>query len=240
MEALKHIQELNPCRYTIFTDSKSALDTFKNIHGNSKINYITARIIKLIHTLHEDGKVIALVWVKSHCGINNNEEVDKAAKEALHSGEIKDYLITPEDLMSTIKNQHLMKWQEEYLCSEKGRYYKYINPCPNKKPWFTDIPTNKKFVSTLARLRINHGLFPSHKYKINLSQNDNCECGDRGDAEHIILNCNLRQKSVQEFIKKIKNTYLIQPFNLTDILRSNNLEIYLILYEYIEKNKITI
>ena len=46
-------------------------------------------------------------------------------------------------------------------------------------------------VKNICRLRLNHVLVPTYLYKIKFKDSPHCDCGELGDAEHVILNCEL-------------------------------------------------
>lgn len=74
-------------------------------------------------------------------------------------------------------------------------YYTYrnigrirIHNAPAKVPWFSKLNyKNRKFVTTVCRMRSRHCLFPKHKARIGISDSPDCTCGMEGDLDYIFL-----------------------------------------------------
>ena len=68
-------------RAAIYTDSKVTIDYFRNhdIHC-----FLIEKIRNTIRHLATLNWTIHFTWVKAHIGIEDNEAVDKLAKEAAH------------------------------------------------------------------------------------------------------------------------------------------------------------
>lgn len=246
LEALKYINTINIINYSnhfiILTDSKSAIDIISNILNGSKTNYIIVDIINRLGDLQQIGKKVTLAWIKGHCGIENNEIVDKMARKAASSEDIlNNYYPTPEDIFVCLKNDILKEWRDKYLENNKGKYYKEINYNPISVPWYRKTEyINKHFTRTICRLRINHGTFPSHLYKIGMAETDRCNCGEEGSSQHLILECKNRQNSIKPLLEELYTLNIKTPFNLKSLLAEGNFNIYLAIYKYILREKIKI
>lgn len=242
LEAIKYVINLNLNNVVIVTDSKSSVDKLSNININSKINYLIRDIIKELQVACNNNCKITIIWIKAHCGIIGNETVDNLAKSANNLASISNYKYISTDIAKYYKNKTLNLWQEEYKNTQKGLYYKNFKKNPNGKSWFSKITyTGKNFIKTLCRMRFNHGYFPYHMHKINLTENPNCICGEPGSLEHIILDCNVNQQYKILLLNKLGSLNNIEkPFNLVTLLISENEEVYLLLYQFIVKTKLRI
>ena len=66
-------------RFTIFSDSRSALLALRS---DSSLSPILAETKELIRRAEEDNIIIDLCWVPGHVNIRGNEKADAAAKDA--------------------------------------------------------------------------------------------------------------------------------------------------------------
>lgn len=231
LEALKYIREINYEYYAILSDSKSALEKIKNLNQNSRFNYLVFEILKIIQYLQFNNKKIKLVWVKAHCNIINNEIVDQLAKSATTDENFAQYKCTVEDISAISKKEVFENWSRNYVQSNVGKYYKNIQPNLTKKPWFFNSYLGKNVISKICRLRFNHALVPSYKYKIRLTDTSLCECGEDGSTEHTILGCSRIQIQVTQINNYIySNNNIVKPYNLSSLLESRNIDIYKMLY----------
>lgn len=81
--ALTYALYLSEPTIYILTDCLSATLTLQKDPILDNIYMIVATLFK-IRQLHEQGKIIKLVWIPSHVGIENNERAEKAAKNSLN------------------------------------------------------------------------------------------------------------------------------------------------------------
>lgn len=83
---------------------------------------------------------------------------------------------------------HNKCWQDSL--KQKGFSYSRVESSfPNKK-WFTDLEfVNRKYITTMIRMRTGHCLTSAHLYKINIKDNPNCECGLEESLDHIFFEC---------------------------------------------------
>lgn len=235
IEALQYSLTVEEQDILIITDSKSSLEKLKNLNYKSSTNYLINNVVILMKNLQDVSKSVKLVWVKGHCNIVNNEIVDRLAKESLLNKNVETYLYPQEDIVPVIKRIYLNEWENVYQQEIKGTYYKSIQPTIPKSPWFKNSKFNKNYVKNICRLRFNHVLVPTYLHKIKFKDNPHCNCGRLGDAEHILLNCELKSDIIKEFVDKIYKLKICMPFNLSQLLGSRNLEVYKILCDHINK-----
>ena len=103
--ALDYIEETNPSKVIIFSDSLSVLQSINNCKiDNSCIQYIILRLHNISH------KQIIFCWLLSHVGIRGNEKANKAAKSAL-SLQSSNLKLPYANFKPAINKYLLNKWQ---------------------------------------------------------------------------------------------------------------------------------
>ncbi|XP_043273353.1 uncharacterized protein [Venturia canescens] len=99
-EALEMASRLDASDYTIFSDSRSALQALK---GTDKLSgsYLIIMIKEKLRKLEARGKKVQFKWIPAHKGIKYNKVVDLAAKTAIRYGRDTQILIPGSDLKAT-------------------------------------------------------------------------------------------------------------------------------------------
>lgn len=218
--------------YVIFTDSKSAVDKLTNVSKPTQLNHLEIEIIKTYDELIQNKQMVEVVWIKGHAGITGNEIVDKLAKAATISGEpLMKNVIPFTDLNKCFKENLRSDWQKHYSSSVAGQNFKCHHPNLLKVRWFSN-ERNKSFISTICRLRSNHALFPSHKYRIGLVDSPECFCGEHGDLQHILLDCPQYIQSIDVLYQELISQGLKFPINLNLLLFSPNNKILWSIYNH--------
>ena len=105
--AFNHIEQDAYWRYIIFTDSLSAMQA---LEGEKTDNHLIVNLLEKLSRLCERADIV-FCWLRSHIGINGNEEADKAAKDAL-SLEILPFKVPSNDFKPLINNFIQNVWQQ--------------------------------------------------------------------------------------------------------------------------------
>lgn len=182
---------------------------------------------------------IRLLWIPSHSGIAGNEKADSLTKYVNLAHRV-DNPIYYKQLIPLSKKNCLNDWNEEWTnCVWKGQKLKLLLPSIPKNPWFHKLPWSRLDIKNLIRLRIGHGLFPTHLKRINLKDTNLCSCGLEGDLNHILFQCtNLKNRDIL-FTLLIKNN-LYPPFNIPYVLVGQDLFVYKVIAEFLSSNSITL
>ena len=79
----------------------------------------------------------------------------------------------------------------------------------------------------IVRLMFNHGRFPTHLFKIDIFDSPMCiYCNlDEGTANHQIFNCTKFKKESTKLLNYFFASGLTSPFNITNLLASEEEEI---------------
>lgn len=221
----------------ILTDSQSWLQKLQCITPNTNLIAIEAEILQQIDSLHSKGWRCIFVWVKAHIGIYGNEKVDGLAKNATLLPTTDNHSIYPvSDLNRWLRQRLLKKWQVCHTAHPAGNIYKAIFPKISLQPWLIQQETHSKHVfKTMHRMRSGHCLVKVHLHRLGLVPSPNCEnCRDAvaETLEHLILECpSYRQHRIQ-LLNNLPST-IHNPFNLISLISTNNIAVYISLYNYL-------
>ncbi|XP_026467876.1 uncharacterized protein LOC113371466 [Ctenocephalides felis] len=105
-------------------------------------------------TINNSENSMTLIWIKGHANIIGNETADILAREACQNGE--EYTRLPAlELNYLVKEQSLKTWQGEFSksLSNKDSTYDLTNMKITQKTWFKNVKEDRKFISTISRLR---------------------------------------------------------------------------------------
>ncbi|XP_073969226.1 uncharacterized protein [Rhodnius prolixus] len=232
-EALRYINTLNHKKTVIYTDSNSSLQKLQNFKFSINNTHLLVEILELNREIVAADRMVKFVWIRSHVGIVLNEKVDDLAREATVDGQTTDYRLTNEDVNTLSRQRAVASWSQLYA-NEKGAFYKQYNPVAGqRKLWFRNLEnSNKRFISSMCRLRSNHAICGEYLYKIGKVNNNLCDrCHEVDSAEHIIMECAKHDIQRKEFFNRLEKE-LTSPYNYICILSSNNVKIYEILYGF--------
>ena len=182
-EIVENTQFIN---YTIYSDSKSALEAIKKYEPQ---NHIAAEITKTIHTLRTlRAKLVSFCWIPAHVGIPGNEYADAAAKEAI-AKEPTQATIPPRDYTANIKRSIIEKWQRIWDGTNDENKLKKIKQ--EVKEWSTSNNESRETEVVMTRLRIGHThLTHGHLMTTPHDPPATCErCGAHQSVKHILIDC---------------------------------------------------
>ena len=188
----------------VFTDSKTSLQLIKG-ESTTHIKVVNT-IRKLLIDLNKQNRVI-LHWVKAHCGIQGNEEADKAANLA-HCHNTLGYQplnITSTDHLSKLKSKVLTHWEEQWKSTTgSGAFLRSLRE-GIKKDDITLALAKRKHQVIIHRLRTGHAGVKAHLHRIKREEDDECEeFQERETIEHYLLKCRLHEEARSKLITKLQ------------------------------------
>ena len=149
LNALKLIEESVDTEFTIYTDSRSALQAINEFNPKNK----TIKDIQILsHRILSNNKSIKMCWIPAHVGVKGNEEADKAAKEAVEK-ERMEVKMPPTDYHPTLRAQMMRKWQTRWSIEPIANKLKSIKT--TVKPWARK-ESDRTTEVIMSRLRMGH------------------------------------------------------------------------------------
>ena len=213
--ALKSIIKMKNKTFTIYSDSKSSLQTIQI--PNSK-HEIVRQIQTLCFKLFCNNNNLLFCWVPGHCGIKGNELADKEAKTAANNPRICLKPITTSDMKIVIKNQVYSFWKT-FWNSQTQNKLKNIGTQIGPKS-FSNFPNRLEEIK-FTRIRLGHAKI-THSFILKNEDPTICTtCHVRISVLHILLICpRFHQERIKYFgngvicIKSILNRKNTQNYNL--------------------------
>ena len=173
-------------QYAVFSDSLSALTQLGT--GNTD-NHLVQKLLVRLCNLKQKGKEIVFSWIPSYVGIEGNERVDAAAKQAT-SRSVQFVLVPYQDWYGEIKKKTWDIWESRWRREEKSMAAIKEKPGKWKRP---ASKLNRREETILSRLRMGHTNL-THSYRFNAHNAGQAQiCSWCGNAvfgvKHILLTC---------------------------------------------------
>lgn len=133
------------------------------------------------------------------------------------------------------------KWSEAYnqfKSDNPNNRFTQIENSINKTPWFKNLNVNRKFITTISRLRFGHASFAQHLMRIGVVQTEICTtCGVVCDLDHIFFGCTRNFGATNELVKQLVILKIPMPTNLLHLLSLKNINIYKELMRFLNNTK---
>ncbi|XP_031341008.1 uncharacterized protein LOC116169121 [Photinus pyralis] len=219
--ALKFVENNVNNNFLILSDSKSALQSIKNLYPT---NSYVKDIHKILYKIQELNKNVTFIWIPSHIGILGNEEADAKAKEAseFQLQTVDDSTVSPEDTKHFINTTIFQKWYEDWENIQNNKLRK-IQQTPTY--WKPKVKLNRKQQVIISRLRLGHTKL-THKHIYEKTPPPNCDvCDIPLSVEHILCECTkFNIERIQYGIPRdITNVFEIDILKLLGYLENTNL-----------------
>ena len=184
----------------IFSDSQAAIQRLQKSSLKAEQSHVLVieNWIEKIKTKHQID--IHLSWVSDHMNITGNELADQTAKKRAELQQINiENIVSLSFIKRKIRESALLKWQEEYVKTKKGKFYSQFDSFLRWKIYKKTV--KKKVWSAFMQLKLNHDYFKSYLVRLSDYTTDRCYvCSTREDSEHLILHCKVTQ-SIKRRIK---------------------------------------
>uniref|UniRef100_A0A6P7F497 Uncharacterized protein LOC114325765 n=1 Tax=Diabrotica virgifera virgifera TaxID=50390 RepID=A0A6P7F497_DIAVI len=241
LEALKYIKNSYTKKTLILSDCLSVLQNIKNTFLPKTFSNPYIFLIKdMLKQLEDSGFNIKFIWVNAHIGLKDNEYVDYLAKSSITSGTLLSYSLSVSDVITIFKRNQLSirKDQWNLYCLTKPTRYTTLQPVIPQNTWFKSFKAPRKYITTINRLRFGHACYPSHLYKINVIEDNNCKhCGKQGDLDHIFFECTKFQQHSNSLYKNLIKLDMHAPFNIQSLLATGSQQIYNIIIDFLSDTR---
>ena len=192
--SLRIIQGSDDTDYTIFTDSRSSMQTLEKYNTR---NPIAAKIQEKLTDLLSGGKNIRICWTPSHVGIPGNEEVASLALEATKKDRLTQVCLPHTDFYPIVKRSLREKWAHQWTNTTHNKLREIKN---DLGPWPSSYQKDRRVEVSLCRLRIGHTL-TTHQHLMERRPQETCtRCDVPLTVKHILLTCPVHNaKRIQHF-----------------------------------------
>lgn len=214
----------------IITDSRSVLEALQNISSGKLKNGLLLDILQLCCMFMVVRREVMFIWAKGHAGISGNEIVDKLAKDACSDGEECEYILEEDVVRYYLKQIETLRSNEwsVYISQTKNQYARLHPFLPKSALYESEYQFSRAAWSTIFRLKVEHGRFPSHLYKIGVLETPACNCDHLSicDLNHIIFSCPLNTLATLKLMKELLRNNVHFPTNLCNVLSTENVLVY--------------
>uniref|UniRef100_L7M042 Putative tick transposon n=1 Tax=Rhipicephalus pulchellus TaxID=72859 RepID=L7M042_RHIPC len=186
--ALHFINDQMRKRWTIFCDSKTALQSLLSTLRRGPHEQLVFETAEMLHHLTEKGHHITFQWLPSHCGIIGNERADQAARSA-HT-EDRDLSIP---LSRTDAARKLRMLARQYTTSNWNEPH-FMHPrlhCLDPTLSLRIPPRLRRGDATvLCRLWLGVAFTRAYAFRIGMADTAACEhCGNEETIRHVLCDC---------------------------------------------------
>ena len=181
--ALKYIRISHMSKFIIFSDSKSVLEALNSQDSkNPLINFA----LQTIYTIMNNGKLIKFCWIPSHIGIKGNENVDRAARDAIHFPDSGNFKVPYTDKFPQVKKYVHECWQQFWHEQNNQKLYE-IKPIIGE---FNVSSLSRREQVVIHRIRIGHTRL-THSFRMEGRPNAPlCEyCDEELTVKHFMIHC---------------------------------------------------
>lgn len=213
--ALKWIEEVQPRRAVICSDSASVLKTLGGSNMGARPD-LFMELMVLLYKIEKAGGSVGFLRVPAHVGVEGNEVADKVAKMTLKRDIDLAVCIGVTECRSVIKENTIVVWQRQWEKETKGRHYYAIQ---NKvKTEQSCLGKSRRQAVIMTRLRLGHCGFAWDLAKIGKHEDGLCRtCNQQQTVNHVFMECQQYKRQREQLYSEVSGDGQ-QAVTLRDIL----------------------
>ena len=182
LAAVEKIVTMKHTNFTIFSDSKSALQALGVFNPT---NPLVLKILQWIYVNNNRGIQIKFCWVPAHVNIAGNERADQLAKSAATELPPRECALPYHDFFPAIRLAIRSVWQQHWDAVGQNKMRRITDEIA---PWkYSMMP--RRWETALCRLRIGHTRI-THSYLMSNNFEPFCDdCLVPLTVEHLLVEC---------------------------------------------------
>ena len=186
--ALLFINDQMRKRWTIFCDSKAALQSLLSTLRRGPHEQLVFETAEMFHHLTEKGHRITFQWLPSHCGIIGNERADQAARSAHTEDRNLSIPLSRTDaarkLRMLARQCTMSNWNEPHFMH--ARLHSFDPTLSLRLP----SRLRRGDATVLCRLWLGVAFTHAYAFRIGMADTTACEhCGDEETIRHVLCDC---------------------------------------------------
>lgn len=187
-EAIRLVSRESPQAWTLFCDSKPALQVLNGVMRQGPYYALAAEVLELCSLALQQGHVLTIQWVPGHCGLAGNDWADQEAKKVSANADVVRLPFARTDttaLLSTIL-RHASASHWSHPDNRHGRLHRLDPDCKFRLP-----PGIQRNHATLFhRLRLGVAFTRRYKHLIGVTSDPDCEtCHVPETISHVLCHC---------------------------------------------------
>lgn len=190
----------------IFSDSQSVVGLL-TLGWEATSHASTVRETKrAAEQLKTKGITLEISWTPGHSDISSNEIADQLAKQAAQeAANLEDSGITTVgDVKLAVKKSGLMKWQDRWDRSERGRHLFQYRPKVGVK--IQHVYKSPLSECAISQLRTGYARLGEYQHKIGNKDSNLCQCGGVETVGHYLFQCPTYHMERERCWTKIQQT----------------------------------
>ncbi len=202
--AVQWVEEVRPQQVVICSDSTAALMALQG--GRSRLRPdLICELQPALYRAELVGSRLGFLWVPAHVGVEGNEAVDVAAKEALGREEV-DVNVTMgiSEYYRIIKEEIARRWQKKWEGEKRGRFYYNIQNDVSGEN--ITQGNNRREQIIMTRLKLGHCGLAWGLFRIGKHHNGLCECGEKVTVQHVLMECSKLTTERRELFSAVLDT----------------------------------
>uniref|UniRef100_L7M1K8 Putative tick transposon n=1 Tax=Rhipicephalus pulchellus TaxID=72859 RepID=L7M1K8_RHIPC len=212
--ALCFVNREPPQQWSIFSDSKAALQSMLSALRRGPYEQLVFEIRGLLHASHEKGHHVTFQWLPSHCGVIGNEHADNAARAALEDTTQEDTIpLSRSDAASSLRGLAqeitLSLWCPPSTQTNRNNRQHHLSFLTHL---YMPSGLRRREATLLYRLWLGVAFTKSYSFRIGMADSALCDvCRCEETLRHILCDCpvyNVQRQSLASFLEHLDNSQM--------------------------------